>query len=295
MLDLKDITIKDYEVLKEYLSDENELSCENSFANLYLWHGNIPNQYDIINGSLIIKTQDYDKIMFRIPLGGNIRLTMGEICEHYNNRYPDFYGYEGQAFEKFISIYGDEFEITECRDDFEYLYLSENLIKLSGKKYHSKRNHISAFSKNYNWHYEPITEENLEKIKLCAKEWYTQNGDKMDSTLSVDKDESKLLLSNMKDLSLKGGAIFVDQKVVAYTIGTAINSRVFDIMIEKALPDYATSYSVINREFAKNELSGYEFINREDDMGIEGLRRAKLSYKPAKILKKYICSYKKGK
>ena len=114
----------------------------------------------------------------------------------------------------------------------------------------------------------------------------------MDGTLSVDKDESKLLLSNMRELNLKGGAIFVDDKVVAYTIGTAVNNNVFDIMIEKALPEYATAYAVINREFAANELSGYRFINREDDMGIDGLRKAKLSYKPVKILKKYVCSYK---
>lgn len=292
MLNFKDIKINDYEILKEYLSNDNELSCENSFANLYLWHGNIPNQYDIVGNNLIIKTQDYDKIMFRIPLGSNIKLAMESIYKHFNNRFPDFYGYEGAAFDNFLSEYGENFIIEESSNDFEYLYLSKDLIELSGKKYHSKRNHISAFSKKYNWRYESITDDNLEKIKLCAKEWYQKNNLKMDGTLLVDKDESKLLLSNMRELNLKGGAIFVDDKVVAYTVGTAVNNNVFDIMIEKALPEYATAYAVINREFAANELSGYKFINREDDMGIEGLRKAKLSYKPVKILKKYICSYK---
>ena len=292
MLNLKDIKINDYEVLKGYLSFDDELSCENSFANLYLWHGNLPNQYDIVDDSLIIKTQDYDKIMLRIPLGGNMKSAMEAIYKHFNNRFPDFYAYEGAAFDNFLSEYGNHFKIEEIRDDFEYVYLTDDLIELSGKKYHSKRNHISAFSKKYNWRYESITEENIEEIKLCAKEWYQKNNQKMDGTLSVDKDESKLLLSNMRELNLKGGAIFVDDKVVAYTVGTAVNNNVFDIMIEKALPEYATAYAVINREFAANELSGYRFINREDDMGIDGLRKSKLSYKPVKILKKYICSYK---
>lgn len=295
MLEFKNITIDDYKILKKYLCNEKELSCENSFANLFLWHGNMPNQYDLVGETLIIKTQDNDKILFRVPLGGDLQKAMDAIYSYYNNSFPDFYGYEGETFDKFRADFGDKFDIVECPNDFEYLYLSENLIELSGKKYHSKRNHISSFTKNFDWHYETIGNDNIKKIRYCAEEWYQKNSDKMNGTLSVDKNESMLLLSKMNDLELKGGAIFVDGKAVAYTIGTEINESAFDIMIEKALPEYATAYAVINREFAKNELSGYKYINREDDMGIEGLRKAKLSYKPEKILKKYMCFYRKGK
>ena len=93
----------------------------------------------------------------------------------------------------------------------------------------------------------------------------------------------------MEALEARGGAIFIEDKAVAFTIGSMINPSVFDIHFEKALKDYSEAYTVINNEFAKNALSEFEFINREDDLGLEGLRKAKLSYNPCKILEKYTC------
>ena len=97
------------------------------------------------------------------------------------------------------------------------------------------------------------------------------------------------MFQNLETLELLGGAIFVDDKVVAFTLGSKISDEIFDIHIEKALKDYAEAYTVINQQFAKNELSEYKYINREDDLGIEGLRKAKLSLKPCMLLKKYLC------
>ncbi len=292
MLNFKSIELTDYSLLKKYLKDEKELSCENSFPNLFLWHGDILNKYLIYQDALIIKTQDKDKVLYRLPIGSNFNSVMELLRDPQTKNLPDFYCYEGETFKNFRKQYGDEFEILECRDEFEYIYKSEDLINLSGKKFHSKRNHISSFSKKYNWRYERITEQNIDKVNECAKKWYLENAEKSDDSLSIDKNESKTLIKNMESLDLVGGAIFVDEEVVAFTIGTSINDRIFDIMVEKALPEFATAYAVINREFAKNELFGYEFINREDDMGIEGLRKAKLSYKPEILLKKYYCYYK---
>ena len=157
------------------------------------------------------------------------------------------------------------------------------------KKYHSKRNHINAFSNKFDWHYERIDSNNLEKVKICAQEWYNENLDRLDSYMECEKNGVETLLSNMQKLEVIGSAIFVDQKVVAFTLGSKISDEVFDIHIEKALKDYSEAYTVINQQFAKNELSDFKYINREDDLGLEGLRKAKLSLKPCILLEKYHC------
>ena len=150
-------------------------------------------------------------------------------------------------------------------------------------------NHISAFSKKYDWHYESISESNIAAVKESARLWYGENTDKMNETMLCEQKGIELMLDNMQRLSIRGGAIFVDGKVVAFCLGSPINPTCFDTHIEKALSEYSGAYAVINREFAKNELSYYKYINREDDLGLEGLRKAKLSYKPSILLKKFEC------
>ena len=127
-------------------------------------------------------------------------------------------------------------------------------------------------------------------VKKCAEMWYNENLDRGDVELDAERKGINILLDNMSALNMKGGAISVDGNIVAFTLGSPINSKVYDIHIEKALKSYATAYTVINREFARHELSDYEYINRENDLGVEGLRRAKLSYHPDILLKKYACT-----
>ena len=163
------------------------------------------------------------------------------------------------------------------------------MAELSGKKYHSKRNHISTFSKKYNWEYKSIDKSLIPKVLECANNWYNENNDRMDKYMSFEREAVNVLLQNREVLQIRGGAILVDGDVVAFTLGSKINDDTFDIHIEKALKEFSEGYAVINREFAKNELSDFLYVNREDDMGLEGLRKAKLSYKPHLLIKKYIC------
>ena len=141
------------------------------------------------------------------------------------------------------------------------------------------------------WVFKAITAENIGDVKLCAEKWYMENAGREDRYLRCEKRGIETILDNMELLGVRGGAIYVEGKVVAFTLGSRISDDIFDIHIEKALSDYAEAYTVINREFART-LEGYKYINREDDMGLEGLRKAKLSYKPAILLKKYACRKK---
>ena len=290
-MEFKKITVQDVPLMAPYLNDENEFTCETTAANLTMWQELYNNQYCIEDGVLFLKSAFKGGDIFNLPYG-DIEKGMSLLREYSGKEFPDIWAQDGARFEAFKERYGKYYNFFESRNEFDYIYKSENLANLSGKKYHSKRNHISSFSKQYNWRYSPITKDNIENVKCCAAAWYHENSEKSDIEFEGEKNGINILLDNMEVLGCKGGAICVEDTVVAFTVGSPINSKVFDIHIEKALKSYATAYSVINREFVRNELGEYTYINRENDLGLEGLRRAKLSYHPDIMLKKYACSKK---
>lgn len=175
----------------------------------------------------------------------------------------------------------------ESPDDFDYLYRSEDLADLPGKAYHSKKNHIAAFSRAHDWSFELLSPDNAEEMLQLSLAWCREKGG-CSHSLDAEQCAIRRVLRKPEAFSLSGGLVRVEGKPVAFTLGSPINERVFDIHVEKALSDYAGAYAVINREYAKT-LTQYPFLNRENDMGIEGLRRAKQSYRPTILLKKYRC------
>lgn len=289
MLLFKEVGIEDKEQLKKFLFTNDELSCECNFVNMLVWGSIYKNMYAISDNQLIIKSGIGENEVFRLPFGNDFEKGMALIKEYCGTRKPSFWVQEGGRYERFISRFSNEYSFEEKRDASDYIYSRQLLADLAGKKYHSKRNHISYFSRNFDWHFEAIDGSNIDKVRECAEEWYFQNRDRMDKFMRTEKKGVYLMFENMEYLNISGGAIFVGDKVVAFTLGSAINEKIFDIHIEKALSQYQTAYTVINNQFVKNALSDYEFVNREDDLGIEGLRKAKLSYNPQLLLKKYSC------
>lgn len=288
MLKFKKTEIGDIEVFKKYIGFSGELSCESAFVNLLIWQSAYNNMWAQEDGQLIIKSGKGEDSSYRLPFGNDFLKGINLIREYSGEEYPDFWVQEGKRLDNFKAHFGDKYVFEENRDAFDYIYLREDLANLSGKKYHSKRNHISAFSKKQEWVFKAITAENIGDVKLCAEKWYKENADREDRYLRCERQGVDTILDNMELLGVRGGAIYVGENVVAFTLGSRISDDIFDIHIEKALSDYAEAYTVINREFART-LEGYKYINREDDMGLEGLRKAKLSYKPAILLKKYAC------
>lgn len=188
---------------------------------------------------------------------------------------------------KLQNAFPEKFKITANRDNYEYIYKTKDLALLPGKKYHGKKNHISKFSKMYDWNYCPLDHKNKEKYLRFIDTWFKE---KMPCE-KIKKDEEYIAtnkaISHMDKLEVLGGTIEIDNKIAAFTMGERINNKTFLIQFEKALPKYSNAYSVINREFAKTLLGKYDFINREEDLGIPGLRKAKLSYKPVALVPKY--------
>ncbi len=188
-------------------------------------------------------------------------------------------------------LFPGKFIIEEDRDLADYIYKSEDLINLSGKKYHGKRNHIKRFKDN-NWSFETLTDENMEDCLEMNRQWCVLNDCGMDESKKAEFCAVKQSFKYYKELGFFGGLLRVDGRVIAYTMAERLNSNTVNVHIEKAFSDIQGAYPAINHEFVFNMASEYEYVNREEDLGIEGLRKAKLSYNPAILLSKYGVSLK---
>ena len=287
-------TVDDFDALKKAISPfaKGSMSCEITPLTLLIWEKYYHQKIAFFDDMLFVRLGEGQNIIYLLPFARDMKKAV-EILKNqalYDNIPLTFLAAEGVRLDEFNCLFSEEFSQTESRDDFEYLYSTQKLSTLSGKAFHSKRNHISAFSKQYNWHYEAINSTNLADVLKMADEWTAEMSVLSDDAKSIEVENAalKALLPQMDRLGLKGGCIKINDRVVAFSVGSPINDEVFDIHTEKALTEYRTAYAVINREFILNDLLDYKYVNREDDMGIEGLRKAKLSYKPDILLKKYI-------
>ena len=289
MIKFNELSLNDKVWIDEILNKSGFISSDSAFGTMYVW-----------NGTYKLKVARYENFLLRFydgtesgyafPLGeGNLQNAIEILIEHAKSNKEDFrlIGISESAANTLEKIMPGKFLVEHVRDKDDYIYRTSDLINLSGKKYHSKRNHISKFTRNNTWKYEDINETNIHEIKKLAEEWYIENTLNENKDLQQEREAILLAIENFYALNFKGGFIKVDGKPVAFTVGEEINKDVFVIHFEKALKNYAEAYAVINNEFAKRALRGYDFINREDDLGLEGLRRAKLSYYPIILLKKY--------
>ena len=174
------------------------------------------------------------------------------------------------------------------RNSFDYVYSREKLATLKGKKYHAKRNHISYFEKNNNWSFEPLTRENIADCVAMNEKWYELNVEKDRVGIEHEREVLRMNFDHFDEIGCVGGVLRVDGEVVAFTFGERLNDNTFVTHFEKAFSDIRGAYPMINRLFAQEMLSDYEFVNREDDVGSEGLRSAKLSYHPDILLEKFV-------
>ena len=287
-------TIDDYQKYKHLLQTE-EFTCENLFLNMLIWQDIYRYEFALFDDkTLVIRLSEGDRYIYLLPFGESFSQALDKIISSLNNG-DRLTASDGYRLEKLKAHLGDNFTLIPVEENFDYIYNVHELAELSGKKFHQKRNHISAFSRKYKWTYSSLSAENVKDFISVAKEWAKErmtNG--IDPDIECELRSIRELLPRFELLDISGGIIYVNEKPVACTFGTPINDKVFDVTTEKALTAYQGAYAVINNSFVKNELLGhFEFVNREDDLGIEGLRRSKLSYNPVLILKKYIVEIKK--
>ena len=201
-----------------------------------------------------------------------------------------FTGVEKSFADFLAKAYAGQFAIESDRDNFDYVYLADKLISLSGRKLHSKKNHLNAFRKLYpEAKYMQITPEILPACKAELEKWYAAHIEAMPDSQFIpwERDAILELFEDWDYFQLKGGAICLDGRIIAFTFGEQLNRDSVVVHVEKADPNIRGAYPAINQGFIEQEWSGMTYINREEDMGQEGLRKAKESYKPEKMIEKF--------
>lgn len=276
-------TIEEIEWLKQILNEAQPESCEYAVSNLIGWCTHYGAQIANVDGALVSKIVKND--LFGFPKGNNWKKALFTIKNKYE--FPSFYGLTLKEKELLENEFPGEYNFFPSRNSFDYIYRVSDLATLNGKKYHSKRNHISYFQKNYNWSYEEINQSNIKECIEMNEKWFILNVDKNPDGIEAERNVLKLIFDNFNKFQFKGGLLRVDGEVVAFTFGEELNKTTFVTHFEKAYSSIRGAYPMINMLFAKNTLTKYEFVNREDDVGSEGLRKAKLSYYPEILLEKF--------
>ncbi len=301
MIDFQTPTLKDKAWIDDLLARASERGCDYDFGTIYTWHRYYEIRVAEVEGCLAVKYGSGSYGAYLFPVGGNRRKAVLALeKDAAENGVPlRFYSVSRENVEFLEKEFPDQFTAVLDRAGQDYLYEINNLCELAGRKYHGKKNHVNRFMKdNPDWRFEEMNPDNIAECKEMDKVWVRQNqGFGGEDSIEGETEALTLCFNEFRELGLEGGVLRVKGRVVAFTIGEPICAGdTYDVHFEKAFADVAGAYSVINQQFARwvrEHHPEIKYLNREDDLGIEGLRQSKESYHPAILLEEYIVK-KKG-
>ncbi|NLL69744.1 MAG: DUF2156 domain-containing protein [Epulopiscium sp.] len=302
MINFKTIEIEDKKWIDPLLVASDLSGCHQNFGNLFAWSKVHKTRVAKINDYLVVKGgTEINKQGYFYPAGsGTIQPVIEEMIQDAADCGHDFIlnGISPENMEALDILFPGQFSYEEVRDAFDYVYLLDKMVSLSGKKLHRKRNHINQFKKNHQWSFEPITLENLQECWEMNEAWCKEMGCSDDNGLKQENCATRQYFKYFSQLKMEGGLLRSGGQVIAYTMGEILNSDTYVIHLEKAFRDIQGAYPMINREFAawiKDRYPHIVYVNREEDVGDEGLRKAKQSYYPDKMEEKYTATYQGGR
>lgn len=293
MLNFTKPVIEDKVWVDECLSHAHSFNCEYNFGNIFVWKTVYSTYICHYKDFFICRWGKGDDILYSLPIGtGDFKDAVNQIIENAASLgiRPRIYGVTSRYKQMLEDNFGDSvsFEYDPSMND--YIYSVEKMASLSGKKYHGKRNHITNFKKNNpDWSFERISNENINDCIELHSSWINSHED--DEDYSFEFEAVLTAFENYEALEFVGGLLRIDGKAVAYTFGEKQSDRVFVTHFEKAPADIQGAYPIINQEFTKNCLMDFEYVNREEDLGLEGLRKAKQSYNPEILLEKCVAGF----
>jgi hypothetical protein len=290
-LDFTPLEIPHKSEIDGFLAKQRIESSELTFLSMYIWRKALNTRFSVISGCLVITTRDnLNPPSLRFPLGdGNKKEAIEASCDYFLSKdfRPRFYGLTKGMAQELEAMFPGKFEIGPTRDYFDYVYSVERMITLSGKDLHGKRNHVNRFKEIYDYEYLPITQGDTKEITSQYDIWLSERDEQPDRYLLAERESIEDVLNNLDKLGCRGAKLYANGRLCAFTIGERLNDNTAAIRIEKADTKVRGAYAAINQMFLENEWSGFEYVNREDDFGVPGLRRAKKSYHPVFMVEKY--------
>jgi len=292
---LRELNINDKALFDRYFSMCNFKASEMTFTNLFMWRRFYGIRFFEAEGFLCVVAVPETGAPFAfMPAGradddsfGRVFRLLYEFFAE-NGWKLEFRRVEEDYLPFFKRIEGFDMRVVYDRDNSDYVYSTEDLIHLKGKKYHGKRNHINKFKKTYEFEYVVLTEELIEDCKRIVTVWCENRVCDCLRGDNCEKHANMELLENFGALGCSGALIKVNGSFEAFTVGEMLNRDTAVIHIEKANTAIDGLYTVINQQFCEHRWADVPRINREQDMGVPGLRKSKLSYEPIEMVNKYI-------
>jgi len=289
--EFKPITLDDRDVIHRILWQYQPDTSELTFTNLFIWRAHYGFLWSTYHDwLLIVGANSGNGVQALPPIGPSPRVEVTAMLLQWLKKNRDVPNphidradrrlvTELQAFPNFVC--------EPIRDHFDYVYRTTDLIELSGKGYRQQRNHTNYLLRTYKMAYEPMNESHVDSCLNLARNWCESRQCEEDMSLGSEGEATREALQNFRTLGIDGGVILIDGKVAAFTLGELLNHDTAVVHIEKANVEIRGLYAVINQQFCENRWKAVPAVNREQDLGEPGLRKAKLSYNPDRMIEKF--------
>ncbi|MGI6029254.1 MAG: DUF2156 domain-containing protein [Candidatus Heteroscillospira sp.] len=294
MLQFKPIALEDRDWILSLVKNENSRSADTSFGAMYLWSAGETRYVSRVGDRVILMLRGNSGPIFLCPFGSGSLVPavreMQEYCDELNKPLI-LVGVTENYVPLLEKLFPGEFAISRERKSDDYVYSAEKLSTLSGKALHAKRNHINSFEGAYkDWRFEPIRREHIPLCIELMDKWREADPEHIERDVYDERDTLLRCLRDYWALGMYGGVLWAGGEPVAFTMGERLGGDTFVVHFEKAMAEVRGAYPMVNREFVRyimREFPEIRYINREDDMGLENMRKAKESYKPAMMVEKY--------
>jgi len=286
--DFKPVTLEDKHLFDTHYERYPPVHSDNVFTTIISWMEYANYHYTFLQDNLIIMTKLENILRFRPPIGKYNRDIFQQVLKLAKREKSDYpLGVIDTQTKDRLSKDYPKLEFTPHGDYFDYVYLASDLAELPGTAYRKIRNRLNKFKRNYAYTTEKIAEVNMDEVRTFLKRWCLWKDCGSDPLLENEKKAIMFSMANFFELKLSGVAIRIDGKIEAISVYEQMSPDTVVVHYEKGAPDYDGVYKAINAETAKLIQKGFKFVNREPDMGLPGLRKAKMSYRPHHMVEVY--------